>query len=134
MFARITLLVAALAAGCNGYGYHLRNMSPDELQTVDAKWLALAYYDLQDPEVVAEIDRRALFTERDWELVHERKIGVGMSRLALYASWGQPSGETLHEAPGGYRMQHAYGGYDGHSFMPMSFVYSSNDRITGWSQ
>ena len=127
-------LVLFALVGCATEGYYLRKLSDDQLREVKTKTLVLGYYDLADERVRAEIDRRGLFTEREWELVRERKISVGMSQVALYAAWGRPSGESLHETRDGYRMQHSYGGYNGAVYIPMSFVYTENGRVTGWSK
>lgn len=70
-----------------------------------------------------ELRRRVALTDNEWALISARKIGVGMSELALLCSWGSaPVNRTVTAA--GIHKQYVYP--DG------ALVYVENGRVTGF--
>ncbi len=72
------------------------------------------------PNIKAELKRRKAFTKREWELIDNNQIQVGMSSEALTCSWGYP--EKINRAS--YGNQSVYGN---------SYVYTENHKVTAWN-
>jgi hypothetical protein len=72
---------------------------------------------------VKEVQRRKLLTPEEWALTEQKKIQIGMSVCALYASWGDPLKENKTVLPGRVHIQHVYMHH---------YVYSDNGRVLSW--
>jgi len=75
-----------------------------------------------------EMERRKLLTPEEWALAAQRRIQRGMSRCALYASWGVPVSESPTDGDGG-EIRHVY--RTGWRISPGT-VYTKNGKVEGW--
>jgi hypothetical protein len=80
-------------------------------------------------KVRSELDRRALISAGDWELVEESHIRVGMGRCALLASWGYPS--RVHRSAGFDRASEQWV-YDRGYSASSTYVYIERGEIVAW--
>ena len=76
---------------------------------------------------IKEIERRKLITKKEWQRIKEKKITIGMSQCALYASWGAPAKENRSVGRWGVHIQHMYG-----DSPDWRYVYTENGKITSW--
>lgn len=77
----------------------------------------------------AEIRRRGLLTEKEWQAVAGNLIFIGMSTCGLYASIGRPHHENRTVTSRSERIQHVYRGlYDVYG----RYVYTENGKVTAW--
>lgn len=133
---RIVLALVAplllLIAGCAGSPLSLASMDPAQLATQSDASLAQAYGAVRNSGVRAEIERRKLFTSREWSLIESNGVAVGMSELALLASKGLPTiyggvNETVTAT--GTNRQYVYRAT---TYNKPAYVYVENGRVTAY--
>src|SRR5690606_33970565 len=73
-----------------------------------------------------EIKARKLLSERDWDAVDRKVVAIGISKCALYASWGAPTRKNRSGGAWGIHIQHVYGS--------RQYVYTKNGIVTSWQQ
>lgn len=73
-----------------------------------------------------EIKTRNLISEREWGIVYSNRVAMGISKCALYASWGYPTRENRSVGSWGIHTQHVYGS--------RQYVYTKNGSVTSWQQ
>ena len=78
----------------------------------------------------AELTKRQLLTEHETTLVKNKKINMGMSLCALYASWGRPDRENRTTTRYGENIQHVYN--LGYNYIRPSYVYTTDGKVSGW--
>jgi len=87
------------------------NATPEEINTVKQTKI----------NTMNELKRRKAFSKREWKLIKDEKVRVGMSKNALICSWGNP--ESINRS--------SYGAdqyiYDG------QYVYVRGNRVTAWN-
>jgi len=105
-------------------------MDEEKLKTVDILQLCAAYGDNHSDKIKTELKRRDIFTEREWNLINSKKISIGISRYALYASWGPPTKINRSVSKLGVHIQHIYGLYS--RYTKRRFVYTVNNKVSGW--
>lgn len=76
-----------------------------------------------------EIERRNLVTPEEWVLVEQKRIQKGMSRCALYASWGMPMSENTVDGAE-EEIRHVY--HAGWLMSPGS-VYTKHGKVEAWA-
>lgn len=89
----------------------------------DSAELCIAYHQKGRKSARAELERRKALTTAEWTLIARSQIGVGMSELALFCSWGQPKHTNRTVNAAGEYKQYVYD--DG-------FVYVERDRVTSY--
>lgn len=102
---------------CEAFGNNMR--SPYSAERVEA--------------LAAEIAKRGYINPRQWESsVMGKKVQVGMSRCALYASWGTATRENQLATRGGVSIQHVFGThfYGQYIRTSPSYAYTVNDVVT----
>ena len=122
-------------------------MGPKKLDTVKADYLkerpslklADDYYEwihygemseTAKADYEEELTKRGV-TESDWKLIRNNKINIGMSRIALYCSWGSPQRNSESVSRLGSRVQHIYRPIT--SLNPV-YVYTENGKVTSWQK
>ena len=50
--------------------------------------LCLTYYGNEEPQARLELNRRHAVTRREWKLIDNKEMQIGMSEVALICSWG----------------------------------------------
>lgn len=108
--------------------YHNKQASPVELGKGDYSETVVIIW---SPEAINEletlVDQKSPFTAQELIHIKTRQIFIGMSKLAMYASWGNPSSENRTVNAYGESIQHIYGtGYK------HTYVYTDNGEITSW--
>ena len=75
-------------------------MDDEDLMRVEVEDLCLAYasFDKWDSKVKAELERRNVFSTKEWQAIDDRKIFIGMSETAFWCSWPGPSPMDLDSA------------------------------------
>lgn len=76
-----------------------------------------------------EIVHRNLIPEPEWEIVRGHKIRVGMTKCAMYASWGRPDRENRTVSAGGESIQHVY---RASRYSRGQYVYTRNGVVTSF--
>ena len=82
-------LALGFVAGCADYRIndeHYLNpafLSPEALAGVPDHRLCEAYSQNRAPKLRAELKRRGIFTELEWQAIDARKVLIGMSEMAL---------------------------------------------------
>lgn len=136
-----TILVACLLHGCaeiprlteadaKTWGTRFDDLTACRYAAPD-KRIEPAFRSSKDLEVIEhnrglwieEVRRRKLLTDLEWRLVAERTIQVGMSRCAMYLSWGRPFRENRTVVGQAEHIQHVYSRH---------LVYTYNDKVTAW--
>ncbi len=110
------VLVVALAA-CAGSPVRIGMMDPEDLIEVPTSSLCYDYvtFNNHDAKIRPELERRNIFTPREWEAIDQRRIFIGMSELAFQCSWPAPfifdtdSVYVSKEGPWGERAVSEYG-------------------------
>lgn len=130
-----TLLTAILAiGGCAGSPYQLSKMSREQLSTVSDDQLirALTNDFSRTDTILQEAKMRKLISDDEVSLIQRKSIKIGMSELALIASWGDPT--TVNKSVGSYgtHKQYVYGGYSRYS--SPTYVYVENGQVTSWQE
>lgn len=79
---------------------HIGMMDDEDLVRVEVEDLCLAYasFNKWDPKVKAELERRNIFSAKEWQAIDDRKIFIGMSERAFQCSWPGPSPMDLDSA------------------------------------
>lgn len=140
IFILISFVCLTLIAGCAGSPYKIKHSTLAELESVSTRKLIRAYNNTtadtpfskyektRTPEMTAELKRRKLVPESDWEFIENNKIGIGMTETGLYISWGYP--RKVNESGGSYGT-HKQLIYDRgkHS---RQYVYTENGIVTSW--
>ncbi len=135
------LLVCITIAGCAGSPYMIENATPEELENVSTKDLIHGYNHMtattpfskyepksRTPTVKAELQRRNLVPEHEWETIDQRKIKIGLSEMGLYISWGFP--DKVNKSVGSYGVHKQIIYKRGkHS---KTYVYVENGKVTSW--
>ncbi|MGX2039901.1 hypothetical protein ACWJKU_07170 [Methylocaldum sp. MU1018] len=121
-------LAMALSAGCATDSARLTELSDLELCRGYGAYAAWSVAGSVAERYKHEIERRKLVTPEEWALASQKRIQKGMSRCALYASWGVPMSEQPLDREGD-EIRHIY-----HSGWLMSpgAVYTKNGRVEGW--
>lgn len=99
---------------CQSYGIYSRGIGWGELADQYKK----------------EIFRRNLLTQEEWELAAQKRIRRGMGQCAMYVSWGKPDRENRSVGSWGVHIQHVYNA--GYKYIPVSYVYTENGKVTSW--
>ena len=89
------MIMVGLLSGCVGIiaaresPYHISIMSDEELQQAKAGNLCFAYalQNHSDSKIEAELLRRDVLSEKEWQAIGAHKIFIGMSELAFRCSW-----------------------------------------------
>lgn len=132
MFRKIVLLTITFGLiGCAGSPARISMMSPEDLITVDSYDLCRAYIWHRSKNVEMELIRRKIFSEYEWSLIEQNKIGIGMSELALKLSWGIP--RTINTSVGSWGT-HKQWVYRRCPSCKAQYVYTENGKITSWQQ
>jgi hypothetical protein len=66
--------------------------TPEKIQAASDVTLCTLFQLYRPAELRAELERRAVFTPAEWQLIDEQRAHVGMRRLTLICSWGYPLG------------------------------------------
>lgn len=77
-----------------------------------------------------EMQRRNLLTQEEWDLAAKKQISMGISQCALYAAWGVPGRENRSVGSWGVNIQHVFN--VGYPYVPASYVYTRNGKVTSW--
>lgn len=77
-----------------------------------------------------EILRRKLLSDEDMALVEQKKLRLGMSKCAMYASWGRPDRENRTVHANGVHIQHIFNA--GYKYIRPTYVYTDGDTVTAW--
>ncbi len=72
-------------------------------------------------DINTELKKRKAFNRREWNLIRNKKIQVGMSKNALLCSWGWP--DKINRSSYGSD-QYVYGN---------QYVYVRRNRVTAWN-
>lgn len=78
-------------------------------------------------EIRAELERRQVFTEDEWQLIDSRKIRIGSRKLVVIASWGKPKNINTTITRFGRREQWVYGDYRPYVYFDEEFVSAIQD-------
>jgi hypothetical protein len=62
------------------------------------------------------------------------KIIIGMSKEEVIASWGNPHDINKSVGSWGVHEQWVYGYWSYNVFIPTSYLYFENEKLTGWQQ
>ena len=89
------MIMLGLLSGCVGIiaatesPYHISIMSDEELQQAQATNLCPVYAagSSSGSKIRAELLRRNIFSEKEWQAIDAHKIFTGMSELAFTCSW-----------------------------------------------
>jgi hypothetical protein len=125
---------AVTMIGCAGSPMNMASLSPAQLATQSDATLANGYGVIRDPEVRAELERRKLFTQQEWQLIDAKSVAVGMSELALIASQGVPGiygGVNTTVTASGSSKQYVYRATDYHK---AAYVYVDNGKVTAYQR
>lgn len=126
----LLLLIPLLLISCAGSPMHISIMSEEKLKTVPTLQLCNAYGANHQVKVRAELESRNVLNPQEWNLIDAKRIRIGMSRCALYCSWGPCLTENRSVSSSGVFIQHVYGLYSQYS--RPTYVYTVNDKITSW--
>ena len=87
-----TIVISSLLVGCEGTPARIGMMDADELTDVATVHLCDIYSFLHrhDAKIWLELERRNIFTAREWEAVEQYRIFIGMSEAAFRCSWPKP--------------------------------------------
>lgn len=124
------ILLALIVARC---GLTPGTMNPEQLRSQPTDVLCHAYSNNKDAEVASELERRNLFTAREWQSINRGTIFLGMREPALGCSWGYPG------TYGGInRSTNRYGTRAQWVYRPCrscgaQYVYTEDGEVTGWS-
>lgn len=99
-------LIGGGTAASVGFGFLIGKASPE------VKRLEIA------------VENERLFTSREIHAILNREIFIGMSNLALLASYGLPEDINTTTGSWGTHSQYVYPGY--------RFVYVENGKVTSW--
>lgn len=75
-----------------------------------------------------EIARRNLLSDEDMQLVEQGKLRIGMSKCAMYASWGRPDRENRTVYRGGTSTQYIFNA--GYKYIKPTYVYTDGDKVS----
>lgn|GEM_PF-1377349 len=118
----------ALSAGCATDPVRLAGLSDIEICRGYGTYATWFISDSLAEQYKREINRRKLITPEEWDLAAQQRIQKGMSRCALYASWGVPISEQALDLDG-EEIRHVY--HAGWRMSPGA-VYTKDGRIEGW--
>jgi hypothetical protein len=134
----IFLIVVYLAGCSNPYSNYVKpevvhQFDMQKLRAIDKYVLCQDYYTMNKQEQLTSISKKQFqtvlkengLTDKELEMINERKIFIGMSQCGLYASWGKPTKENKSVNRWSIRIQHIYG-YN------RNYVYTENGLITSW--
>lgn len=124
----LAALAVTLLGGCATDPTRLTGLSDLEICRGYGTYATWFMSDALAEQYKREIDRRKLVTPEEWALVAEERIQKGMSRCALYASWGVPMRENTVNRDG-EEIRHVY--HAGWRMSPGA-VYTKNGKIEGW--
>lgn len=79
-------------------------------------------------EIRAELERRKILCEKEWQAIDKHNIYIGMTKLAVLASWGRPYDINRTISKFGRHEQWCYGDYE-HIY---NYLYFENDILTSW--
>lgn len=120
----IISIVVLMMVGCANSPFQLSMMSPEELQQVETSILCKHYgHDKGSVKTRAELVRRNIFTEKEWELIDNSRVQIGMSELALLGSWG--SARKVNKSVGSWGVNKQWIYYKRN-------VYTKNGKVTSW--
>jgi hypothetical protein len=69
--------------GCNTYPLNQTQLSPDDLAGMPDHRLCEVYTWNRAPNLRAELQRRKIFTEPEWQAIEAGQVVMGMSEVAL---------------------------------------------------
>jgi hypothetical protein len=123
-FYSMVVLVSGLLAACEAHTPGAIVFDSDAaLRQEDALQLCLTYHLAGQQRIREELNRRQALSVEEWALVDAKRIGIGMSRCALLASWGIPEGTRRQVTAAGQSLQYIY---------PGRRIYLENDRIAAF--
>lgn len=120
-------LITLSLAGCAGSPMRIAGMGPEQLKTQTAEDLCRAYNYKQKPDIKAELTARKAIADTEWALVDAKKVGIGMSEIALLCAWGQPSTVNETITAQGTRRQWVYRACDA---CKAQYAYTVNGKVT----
>jgi len=86
----VALAVASLTGCVAGAPVAVNTSSPEALRAESSETLCNAWGFMHTDKVRAELERRNVLSAEEWRLIDARRVAIGMSRLALLCSWGDP--------------------------------------------
>lgn len=87
----IAALTLASLAGCAATSpARIATSTPEELQSQTSEALCNAWGRFHPTKARVELERRGLLSAEEWRLIDAQHVAIGMSRLALICSWGDP--------------------------------------------
>ena len=102
---------SAAEAKNEDFNVRMYNATPKEINTIKQTEI----------DTMNELKRRKAFSKREWQLIKDEKVKVGMSKNALICSWGNP--ESINRSSYGPD-QYVYDG---------QYVYVRGNRVTAWN-
>lgn len=126
---RLVFLICA--AGCAGSPLSVMTMSEQELQTLPMPTLCNAFNFSPGDRILAELVRRNVFTEQEWDAIGARQVFVGMKETAMICAWGLPTVDGAINrtvTARGASSQYVYRG----TFGGTRYVYVEGGRIVAW--
>ncbi len=131
-----SLFIFASISGCALPGtwvdYAIKN--EDELQKLSDFEICKAYSTTRDvlvayggtpKKIKKELERRKLFTEREYELIRKRRVPIGANELMIIASWGIPEQINTTTTKYGVHKQWVYN--------LRSYIYTDDGIVTAIS-
>jgi len=128
-FTLIAILFS-LQLSCAGSPYGVALMSESALKKQDTATLCISYAVTHTNKIEKELQRRAVFTEREWSAIKDESVFRGMSDLAIYCSQGRPYSINRSTGSWGTHSQWVYRPIDGKTF----YIYTKNGVVSGWQQ
>jgi len=122
--------VVIILSGCAAMMVNMNNLENEDSIHLCAAYGHMYTTQSQKEKIMNELNRRNAITSQEWDLIHAKKIRVGMSRCALYASWGSPIKVNKSGGSWGSHIQHVYGMYSQYS--TPNYVYTENGKVTSW--
>lgn len=128
----LTLLIAGILSGCAGSPARIAMMSQEELKSVDSHDLCFAYDMNHSEEIKAELKRRDAIPEKEWALIDQNKINIGMSELGLVCSWGGVGlYGSVNKSVGSWGV-HKQWVYRACRSCSANYVYTENGKVKSW--
>ena len=124
--------VAIILSGCAATMVNMNNLKNEDSLRLCAAYGHMYTTQSQKEKIADELNRRNAITSKEWYLINANKISIGMSRCALYASWGAPWKTNKSVGGWGEHIQHVYGMPSQYS--SSNYVYTRNGRVSSWQK
>ena len=117
MIRLLSTIVVGLLVGCAESPIRIGMMDAEDLVQVATASLCFDYstFHRHDAKIRPELERRIIFTSREWKAIEQHRIFIGMSESAFGCSWPPPdvfdldSAFVSKEGPWGVRVVYEYG-------------------------